>query len=154
MKNLFILCIASILSMGALAQHNESYTEVMRSALKTEKKAMVADAMTFSQQESEVFWPLYNEYQEKLYASNSKYLKIIQDFANNFDAMSDDRATDLIKRMNAYDSELLKLKKKYTKKFSRIMSPAKVIRYFQVENKINVLIDFQTSTEVPLLEVD
>jgi len=153
MKKLIILTIAIALGLSSWAQETESYSEVMRSALKTEKKAMIAEVMTFTQAESEVFWPIYNEYQTKLYTANSKYLKIIKEFADNFEQMSDDRALDLMKRMNAYDSEILKLKKSYTGKFSKILPATKVLRYFQAENKINVLIKYEIAAEVPLLEV-
>ena len=136
----------------ASGQEDNSYMEVMRSALKTEKKAIIAETMVFTQEESDAFWPLYNEFQEKLYTSNTKYLKIINDFAANYENMTDEVALDLMKRMNSYEGEILTLKKTYMKKFSKILPPTKVLRYFQAENKIDILIDFEVASSIPLLE--
>lgn len=153
MKKFIALSVLFALSLMVSGQEDQSYMEVMRSALKTEKKAMIAEVMTFSPEESEVFWPLYNEFQEKLYSANTKYLKIVNDFADNYDRMSDEKALELMNRLSSYDSEILKLKKTYMKKFSKILPPTKVLRYFQAENKIDVLIDFEMAGTIPLLEV-
>ena len=138
----------------ASGQEDNSYMEVMRSALKTEKKAIIAETMIFTQEESEAFWPLYNEFQEKLYTSNTKYLKIINDFAANYDNMTDEAALDLMKRMNSYEGEILTLKKTYMKKFSKVLPPTKVLRYFQAENKIDILVDYEVASSIPLLETE
>ena len=152
MKKTLIVILMSVVSALSFGQGSESYMEVMRSALKTEKKAMIADAMEFTQEESEAFWPLYNEFQEKLYTANTKYLNIVNEFAASYDNMSDDKALDILNRTNAYETEVLKLKKTYIKKFSNILPPTKVLRYFQAENKIDVLIDYEMAASIPLLE--
>ncbi|MEZ5199214.1 MAG: hypothetical protein R2764_23365 [Bacteroidales bacterium] len=113
---------------------------------------MIAEVMSLTPEESEPFWALYNEFQGKLYTSNTKYLKIINDFAENYDNMSGDKANELMTRLFAYDGEILKLKKTYFKKFQKILSPEKTLMYFQAENKIDILIDFELSTLIPLLD--
>lgn len=154
MKKIFAFILMMSFGLLLSAQQNDNYLEVMRSALKTEKKAMIAEVMTFTQAESDLFWPLYNEFQEKLYTANTKYLKIVNEFAENFENMTDEKALDLMKRVTAYDTEVLKLKKTYNKKFSKILPPTKVLRYFQAENKIDLLVDFEMSTYIPLLETE
>ena len=152
MKKTLIVILLAAVTVFSFGQKSEGYMEVMRSALKTEKKAMIAEAMEFTQEESEAFWPMYNEFQEKLYTANTKYLKIVNEFAANFENMTDEKALDLMKRLNAYEAEVLKLKKTYIKKFSGILPPTKVLRYFQAENKIDVLIDYEMAASIPLLE--
>jgi hypothetical protein len=126
--------------------------EVTRAALKTEKKAMIAEVMSLTPEESEPFWALYNEFQGKLYTANTKYLNIINEFAANFDNLSGEKANDLMKRLFAYDTEILKLKKTYFKKFQKVLSPQKTLMYFQAENKIDVLIDFEMAASIPILD--
>ena len=57
-----------------------------------------------------------------------------------------------MKRLNSYESEVLTLKKTYIKKFSKILPPTKVLRYFQAENKIDILVDYEIAASIPLLE--
>jgi len=152
MKKLILLSLMLGLGISMFAQSENDYMEVMRSALKTEKKSIVAEVMTLTNEESLVFWPLYNEYQEKLYSANTKYLGIINDFAEKYESMTDEDAKDLMNRLNAFDGEILKLRKSYIKKFNKILPAKKVLRYMQTENKIDVLVDFEIANSIPLLE--
>lgn len=152
MKKLFLLIAIIGFGTATYAQQVNDYMEVTRAALKTEKKAMIAEVMTLDPDETEPFWALYNEFQGKLYTANTKFLKIINEFAENYENMSGEKANDLMKRLFAYDSEILKLKKTYFKKFQKILSPEKTLMYFQAENKIDMLVDFEISTSIPILD--
>ena len=134
------------------AQNANDYKEVTRDVIKTEKKAAIAEAMQLTDQESTVFWPLYNEYNEKMYVENSKLINTIKDYANNYDKMTDEKAEELWTEAMKIDSHLLKLKKSYFKKFVKIMPATKAVRYFQAENKIKSLVDAKLALEIPLFE--
>jgi hypothetical protein len=126
----------------------------MRSVLKTEKKAAIAEVMNLSEAESEVFWPLYNEFNEKMYAVQTKRVNIIKDFAKNYESITDEKADELWTGYMKYRQELLNLNKQYFKKFKKIMPAGKVMKYFQAENKIATLVDFELAKEVPFINQD
>jgi hypothetical protein len=152
MKKLFLFMAFVSIGLITFAQQVNDYMEVTRAALKTEKKAMIAEVMNLTPEETEPFWAMYNEFQGKLYTANTKYLKIINEFAENYENMSGEKANDLMKRLFAYDAEILKLKKTYFKKFQGILSPQKTLMYFQAENKIDMLIDYELAASIPLLD--
>jgi len=151
MKKLLTVLFVSTLSISAFAQSVDDYAEVVRSVISTEKKVLITEVMQLSNSESTAFWALYNEYQEKLYKVGTKRVQLIKDFAEHFDNMSDDKAKEVMLSANAIDGEYLKLQKSYTKKFLKILPSKKVLRYFQAENKIKLLIDSKISSEIPLL---
>jgi len=151
MKKLLTVLFISALSISAFAQSVDDYAEVVRSVISTEKKVLITEVMQLSNSESTAFWALYNEYQEKLYKVGTKRVQLIKDFAEHFDNMSDDKAKEVMLSANAIDGEYLKLQKSYTKKFLKILPSKKVLRYFQAENKIKLLIDSKISSEIPLL---
>ncbi len=152
MKKLIIGITLVFVTTGIFAQNANDYKEVTRDVIKTEKKAAIAEAMQLTDQESTVFWPLYNEYNEKMYVENSKLINTIKDYANNYDKMTDEKAEELWTEAMKIDSDLLKLKKSYFKKFVKIMSATKAVRYFQAENKIKSLVDAKLALEIPLFE--
>lgn len=143
----FLLCFVAV---AIYAQ--DSYMEIVRSTIKTEKKALIAEVMQLSDAESGVFWPVYNEYEDKLYALNTDYYNIVKEFADNFENMSADKATEIILKANKFSSDEAKLEKTYLKKMMKVISPQKTLRYFQASNKIQVMIDAQLAAEIPLLE--
>ena len=150
-----LLVIGMILMMSsAFSQSFDDYLEVVRDVLKTEKKAAVAETMTLSDAESGPFWSLYNEYNAELYKVHTERVNIIKDFAANYESMTDEKADGLVNRSLAYQTKLLKLNKSYYKKFKKILPASKAALYFQVESKIDALIDAELATEIPLVNTN
>ncbi len=81
MKKVILPLILIFFGTQLLAQTTDDYIEVVRSVLKTEKKAVIVETMAFTEDEATVFWPLYNEFNEKAYVIQSKRIAIIKDFA-------------------------------------------------------------------------
>jgi hypothetical protein len=152
MKKLFLVMVMLFAGSYLFSQTMDDYMEVQREALKTEKKAIVAEAMQLTDAESEVFWPLYNEYNNKMYTFNTDRYKLVKQFAENYELMSNENAIELWQSAMKNEQELLNLQKQYFKKFQKILPGRKVMRYFQVENKIRTLINAQLAVEIPLVE--
>lgn len=150
MKKFNLTFLFSFLTIALYAQN--SYMEIVRSTIKTEKKVLIAEVMQLSDEESIPFWEVYNEYDEKSYKLNTNYFNVIMEFADNFENMSAEKATDLITRANKYSLDVAKLEKTYLKKMMKVISPQKTLRFFQASNKIQVMIDAQLAAEIPLLE--
>ena len=157
MKNkyvsIIVLAIASLcLAPSMSAQSDNDYLEIARDVLKVEKKAAIADVMDLSETESQPFWNLYNEYQGKLYTVHNKRIDGIKYFAKNYENMDDEKSNELWMKYMGYQSELLKLKKSYYKKFNKILPAGKTVRFFQAENKIETLVNAELALEIPMIE--
>jgi hypothetical protein len=154
MKKAILFFVLVFAGVQLMSQSSNDYIEILRSVLKTEKKAAISEVMNFTDQEAEVFWPLYNEFTEKMYVVQGKRVKIIKDYAENYSKMTDEKADELWTSAMSYRQETLKLTKQYYKKFKKILPAGKAARYFQAENKIATLIDFELASEIPMIEVD
>jgi len=152
MKKLILGTIMMLFASVAISQTTDDYIEILRGVLKTEKKAAIAEVMNLTQQEGEVFWPLYNEFDAKEYVIQTKRVKIIKDFAENYETLTDEKADELMTSYLKYKQELLNLSKTYYKKFKKILPAGKAARFLQAENKIAVLVDFHLSAEIPFVE--
>lgn len=152
MKKLIFGTLFMFLASMAFTQTADDYIEVLRSVLKTEKKAAIAEVMQLNEQESEVFWPLYNEFNEKMYTVQSKRVKIIKDYAASYANMTDEKADELWTASMNFKQESLNLTKQYYKKFKKILPAGKAAKYFQAENKIAALVDYQLAADIPMVE--
>ena len=150
MKKLTLTLLLSCFAVALFAQN--SYLEIVRSTIKTEKKALIAEVMELSDAESIPFWEVYNEYDEKLYKLNTDYFSVVMDFADNFENMSDEKANEILNKALKNSIDEAKLQKTYSKKMTKAISPQKALRFFQAMNKIQVMIDAQMAAEIPLLE--
>ena len=150
-----LLVIGMVMMMSpAFSQSFDDYLEVVRDVLNTEKKAAVAETMALSETESGAFWLLYNEYNAKLYTVHTERVNIIKDFAANYESMTNEKADALVNASLAYQTKLLKLNKSYYKKFKKILPATKAALYFQVESKIDALINAELATEIPLVNTN
>lgn len=154
MKKVILPLILIFLGTQLLAQSTNDYIEVVRSVLKTEKKAVIAETMAFTDAEAKVFWPLYNEFNEKAYIIQSRRIAIIKDFAENYEKMTDEKADELWLSSMKVKQEMMDLTKQYYKKFKKIIPAGKAAKYFQAENKIAALVDFQLADQIPFIETN
>ncbi len=154
MKKILLFTVALFFASSISAQTENDYLEIARDVLKVEKKAAIADVMDLSEAESQAFWNLYNEYQGKLYTVHNKRIDGIMDFAKNYENMTDEKSDELWMNYMGYQSELLKLKKGYYKKFKKILPTAKAVRFFQAENKIETLVNAELAIEIPMIETN
>lgn len=152
MKKIVFASLALILCLNNYAQTNDDYIELAREVLKTEKKAAIAEVLDLNETESVPFWELYNEYQNKVYAVQNNRIALINDFSDNYENLTDEKADELFQSLLKYKTDILKLKKQYYKKFKKIVGTGDAARFFQAENKIETLIDAQLALEIPLLE--
>ena len=153
MKKEILLFIGALLMSGfSGAQTLDDYIEIARDVLSAEKKVAVAEAMQLNDAEGSAFWELYNEYNLEANKVHNQRIALIKDFADNYDNLTDAKADELWIGVLSYQQQLLKLKKSYYKKFRKIISPGKAARYFQIENKIEALINASLAAEIPLIE--
>lgn len=153
-KSLLVSIVILFSSIQLFAQSDSDYIEIVRDVLKTEKKAAIAEVMELSDTESGAFWALYNEYNSELSKVQDLRIATIKDFAANYENMTNEKADELWKNSLVFQQNLLKLKKSYYKKFKKIIPSGKAVQYFQVENKIEALVNANLALEIPLIETN
>ena len=158
-KTIAAATIAALCLTGtATAQVNDEIgymaadIEAARTLVQTERKILIMREMTLTNDEASAFWPLYDEYNLEVKKIGDLKVKVITDYAVNYDKMTDDLAKELLDESIKYEEQLTKLKKKYVKKFRKILPQTKVVRYFQLENKLNAIVNFRTAGQIPLME--
>lgn len=152
MRKLILSIVALLAVSFVYSQTVDDYVELVRTQLKADKKVVVTEILQLKEGESDMFWPLYDEYNNAMYIIQTKRVKLIKDFANNYENMSAEKADELVLKMFSIKQELIKLDKKYYPKFKKVISVAKAATYFQLENKIETLINANLALEIPMLE--
>jgi hypothetical protein len=149
MKKLFLFAFLFSLA-NVFAQDTDSYIEVLKSEIKTDKKAIITETMGFTEKESTAFWPIYNEFEYELSKLSDKRIANIKDFAANFDSLTDKKADELIKTSFSFQNDRLSLNEKYYKKFAEALTPIVAAKYMQLENQIQLILDLSIAANLPL----
>ena len=149
-KLILILFFIGITSV--MAQDVNSYIELLRSDVKTEKKALITEVMQFSEEDASKFWPIYKEYEFELDKLGDKRIAFIKEYAENYQKMTDVKADEIMQSAFNYQEERLDLKKDLYKSLKEKLSPSQAAKFIQLEYQIQLLIDLQINSELPLLE--
>jgi hypothetical protein len=147
-----IVPAALVLSLAAPAFASRDLVELLRSDLRTEKQAIVTQAMQLTEAQSEVFWPVYREYESEMMKINDQRVTLIKDYAANYNEMSDATAKDLVNRAFKLQEARTKTLKKYVGKVGKAVDMKTAARWAQVEQALNSAIDLQVASELPLLQ--
>jgi hypothetical protein len=131
-----------------------SSMEALREAAKSNKKALVALNLKLTETEDKAFWTVYESYQKDIAKVNERLINLINDYAKEYKAKSltDEKAKQLISNYLAIEEDRLKLKKSYLEKVSVVIPDKKVMAYFQMEEKIQAIIQFDCAINIPLAE--
>ena len=157
-KTFLTIALCAGFSVSGFAQVNEEMAdftneiEAMRTVMQTERKILIMNEMTLTAEEAEKFWPLHDEYRAEVKKIGNLRVKVITDYAASYETMTDEVATQLLDESIKFEEQLIKLKKKHVKKFRAILPGIKVTRYFQLENKLDAIIDFDLAAQIPLME--
>jgi hypothetical protein len=149
MKKLFLFVFLFSI-VNVFAQDADSYIEVLKSEIKTDKKAIITETMQFTEQQSAAFWPVYNEFEHELDKLSSKRIANIKDFAANYESLTDEKADELIKTSFSFQNDRLSLNEKYYKKFADVLTPIVAAKYMQLENQIQLILDLSIAANLPL----
>jgi len=145
-----IMLALFLLPVHTMAADEADTQELAREAIQANKKLVVAANMNLNENEKEGFWAVYEDYQKDLGKILERTVTLIEGFAVNFEDLSDKKSTDLLNNYLKIEADTVKLKKSYLGKFQKVLPAQKVVRYYQIENKIEAIIDYDLVDKIPL----
>jgi hypothetical protein len=150
---LLLAVAASLLALPA--QHATAQTvtdeiEILRSLLKADRKVVVAEAMQFTDAEGTAFWPLYRDYRAGMEKLGDGIVKLVLQYSDAYPNVPEDRAEKLLKDYLALEKDLVSVRAKHLKKMTKVLSKSKVLRFAQVENRLDLAMRLQMASAVPL----
>ncbi len=139
---------------GTEAQSNnvsDQDIEMLRADLRAQRKQITAQNMTLTADEATKFWPIFDQYRQEAIKPNDERWALIKEYAANYDTMTDAQAQDYIKRSTAADEQLVALRMKYVPVFEKVISSKKTALWYQIDRRIDLLINLQLSTLIPMV---
>jgi hypothetical protein len=143
----------AVVAVPAVAQDQQVDTmQMVRDKIRADKKLIIAENLPLTPAEAKAFWPVYDSYQQELSALNDRMIKLIKEYANNYQTMSDQTAKKLMDEYLAIDAARLKIRQAYVPKFRKVLREKQVARYYQLENKVQAAVSYELAAEIPLVK--
>ena len=150
---LIMVILAAIVAMVAPAPAQDKPADNMQIVLektRADKKLFVAENMELTEAEAKAFWPVYEQYQDELFLLRSRTAKLIKDYAEGYEKMTNDTAKKLLDELMVIEGLGPKLRQAYLPKFRKALPEVKVVRYYQIENKIYAVLLYELARNIPL----
>ena len=116
-----------------------------------DRAAIISEAMDFSTKDAAAFWPIYQQYERERSALGDRRTAVLKEYEEKYLSMSDDDAKVMAKRMFDYDSQAMELNRKYFKKFNNVLPTYTVAKFFQLEHRIDLMMDMRAEPSLPPL---
>jgi len=153
MKKL-LLMFTVLIATAALAQDDlGEWLQLVKQDLKAQKKEIVTKGMqTFTDEEAKRFWPIYDAYNAELDNFVDARVALIKAYADDYDHMTDAKAEELLNRRFAIQKQRNLLDEKYRKQFATALSPRRLVRFYQIEHQLDLLIELRAVSQVPMMK--
>jgi hypothetical protein len=113
---------------------------------------MVAVNLPLEDAEAKAFWPVYDRYDRERGELRGRLIAIIDDYTAAFQHMSDAKAKQLVTDYLEVEQERAALRQRYLEPFSAALPAPKVLRFYQIENKIDAVLRYELARRIPVLE--
>ena len=152
----FVLTLATLASCPlGRAQDQETAIDstiaVARANMQADRTTLITTGMSFNDKEGAAFWPIYREYQYERSRVDDRRSAVIKEYTQKYPNLTDAEAKAMAEQMLDCESRLAELKKKYYKKFNRILPALTVAKFFQLERRIDLMMDMQVEASLPPL---
>jgi len=156
----FTLLLMIIANTAVLAQTSEpdvlaeSELANARALIHVARKETIDEELRLTKEEEAAFWPLYEKYRREMLTVLDRYAELITDYVTMYhnQKLTNEYADSLISDYFDIKSDLLRIQKKYVRRYRNILPSMKVARFYQLENKMNADIDAELALAVPLLD--
>jgi hypothetical protein len=124
---------------------------LVRDKVRADKKLVVAEGMKMSEPEAAGFWPVYDAFQADLGKLADRAMKLVEYYAANYRGMTDSAANRIVTEHLALEKDRAALLESYQPRFAKVLPAVKVARYYQIENKIRAIVNWELAKGIPLM---
>jgi hypothetical protein len=129
-----------------------AYIELLRSDVKAQATAVIAEVMQFSDDDAAKFWPIYREFELDLSKFGDERVALIMKYSDNFENMTDEVADQLAQGVFKSEQARHDLKMRYYERIKKALTARDAARFLQVLNQVLLITDLQVAAELPVMK--
>lgn len=160
MKMLKTICaLLALFIPAALAQSadvsakplTDSDIQLLRSDVQADKNQIIAHTMAFTDAESSAFWPVYRDFARDQQAIGDERVKLIKDYAQDYDKIDDAKAKDMAQRLLNIEAKMVNVRQEYWPKFEKALGAKRAAKFYQVDSRLSLIVNMQLASAIPLV---
>jgi len=126
--------------------------QMMRKDIRSQRKQIIAANMKLTDAEAEKFWPVYEQYVSDLVDINGKKYALIKQYVETRGVLTDNEAETSVSQWVSVDQSVADLRKRYIPIFRKVLSPKNTALFYQLDRRVQLMIDLQLASSLPMIE--
>ncbi|HJU28153.1 MAG TPA: hypothetical protein VJ718_03225 [Candidatus Binataceae bacterium] len=119
-------------------------------AARAQRKAVIGENMSLTPAEAKVFWPVYDQYEKRMDKIEDRHIREVKSYVESYQNLTDADANHKLNEVMSIQQDRLNVQKEFIPKFRAVMSPIKVTRFFQIDNKLHAMVQCRLAQLIPL----
>jgi len=149
MKKTILFAFILAICFQSFSQVSSTEQELIKSYFKLTKMAIVEEAMALSEEDGNVFWPLYKQYDVEASELNQFRIDYLSDYVAQVENITDEQVDAFLKQSNSYNKKMVSLKSRYYKLMKKELSSKVAIRFMLVEEYIQTAVKYELLETLP-----
>lgn len=129
----------------------QEYIDLLRTDIRQQKDEVMGAMMALSVDQATKFWPIYSQYDAELTKLNNLMVANVQEYARNYDHMTDAEADELVRKFLDYHRQRSELLAKYYGRVKESLGAIEAARFLQIENQLLSIIDLRIEAALPIV---
>ena len=126
--------------------------QLLRSDIRSAKKQIIAENMKLTDAQAGKFWPVYDAYTQETTKLGDASYALVKEYAQNYENTTDAQADSLVEKMATLDVQIATLRQEWIPKFRQVLTGKQTALFFQLDRRINLLLDLQFAANIPLVK--
>jgi hypothetical protein len=139
-------------AQGATDPSVDAAIAQLRKDAQLNKNDLINSNMGFTAEENAAFWPLYKAYEAKRKTIGDEKVALIKDYSATFETVSDAKAKELMTRAMMIEDKTTSARRQFMADLQKALPAKRVARWYQVESRIEMLMNLALSTGIPLVK--
>jgi hypothetical protein len=136
--------------LSAEERNIRAYIELLRGDLRKSKSQVMGEVMRLDTDDSQKFWPIYKDFETELSGVGDQIVALLNKYTGNYNRLTDQTADQLANEYLSIEQQRNALKKKYYDRMKSSLGAITAMRFLQVENQLERLLDLQLSAQLPV----
>lgn len=130
----------------------EDTLDALLSAIRANRKALVAINLQLTDDEAGKFWPVYDRYQREINDVGDRFVALVRDYTTSFATLSNEKAMEIVRAYLVVEADRVKVRSSYVDLFAQTLPGRKLARLYQIENKMDAVIRYDLASTIPVME--
>jgi len=148
-----LLTLAALLTLPAVATAQVATDlAVTRQQIQADRQAIVAENLPLTDDQATKFWPMYQEYRIAVGKIADERMNLL--FAPSAaDSVTDKEINDMLNQWVKLGGDYSKLQASWIKKFQPVLGAKGTVRFYQIETRLDLIVQASMASQIPLVPV-